>query len=84
MGEENYGDQDLPSPEQRYERAAESLEVVNALFDAMSFAQAPYMFFMIAALTTIAVAGPAGNVRSLNPRHRPARVPARPALAEAT
>jgi O-antigen ligase len=58
--------------------------VVNALFDAMSFAQAPYMFFMIAALTTVAVAGPAGNVRSLNPRHRPAGAPVRPALAEAT
>ncbi|MFC6014066.1 NtaA/DmoA family FMN-dependent monooxygenase [Nocardia lasii] len=33
LGEENYSDQDLPSPEQRYARAAESLEVVNALFD---------------------------------------------------
>ncbi|MFE9581381.1 NtaA/DmoA family FMN-dependent monooxygenase [Nocardia sp. NPDC006044] len=33
VGEENYGDQDLPSPEQRYARAAESLEIVNALFD---------------------------------------------------
>ena len=33
VGEENYGDQDLPSPEQRYARATESLEVVNALFD---------------------------------------------------
>ncbi|MFC9433133.1 NtaA/DmoA family FMN-dependent monooxygenase [Nocardia sp. NPDC057030] len=33
VGEENYGDQDLPSPEERYARAAESLEVVNALFD---------------------------------------------------
>ncbi|PXX54806.1 FMN-dependent oxidoreductase (nitrilotriacetate monooxygenase family) [Nocardia tenerifensis] len=33
VGEENYGDGDLPTPEQRYERAAESLEVVNALFD---------------------------------------------------
>ncbi|MFI6170592.1 NtaA/DmoA family FMN-dependent monooxygenase [Nocardia sp. NPDC051052] len=33
LGEENYGDQDLPSPEERYERATESLEVVNALFD---------------------------------------------------
>lgn len=33
LGEENYGDQDLPSPEQRYARATESLEVVNALFD---------------------------------------------------
>jgi hypothetical protein len=36
--------------------------VVNALFDAMAFPQAPYMFFMVAALTTIAAAGPAGNV----------------------
>ncbi|WP_330257019.1 NtaA/DmoA family FMN-dependent monooxygenase [Nocardia sp. NBC_00565] len=33
VGEENYGDQELPSPEQRYARATESLEVVNALFD---------------------------------------------------
>ncbi|MFD9545804.1 NtaA/DmoA family FMN-dependent monooxygenase [Nocardia salmonicida] len=33
LGEENYGDGDLPSPEQRYARATESLEVVNALFD---------------------------------------------------
>ena len=38
------------------------LLVVNALFDAMSFPQAPYMFFMVAALTTIAAAGPAGDV----------------------
>ncbi len=38
--------------------------VVNVLFDAMSFPQAPYMFFMVAALTTIAAAGPAGNVKS--------------------
>ncbi|WP_433562445.1 NtaA/DmoA family FMN-dependent monooxygenase [Nocardia sp. CA-151230] len=33
VGEENYSDQDLPSPEERYARAAESIEVVNALFD---------------------------------------------------
>ncbi|KZF12114.1 NtaA/DmoA family FMN-dependent monooxygenase [Rhodococcus sp. EPR-134] len=33
LGEENYSDLDLPSPEERYARAAESLEVVNALFD---------------------------------------------------
>ncbi len=33
--------------------------VVSALFDAMSYPQAPYMFFFVAALTTIAVAGPA-------------------------
>ncbi len=36
--------------------------VVCALFDALSFPQAPYMFFVIAALTTIAAAGPDGNV----------------------
>jgi len=36
--------------------------VVCALFDAFSFPQAPYMFFMVAALTTIAAAGPEGNV----------------------
>jgi FMN-dependent oxidoreductase (nitrilotriacetate monooxygenase family) len=33
LGEENYSDQELPGPEQRYARAAESLEVVHALFD---------------------------------------------------
>ncbi|MGC0366539.1 FMN-dependent oxidoreductase (nitrilotriacetate monooxygenase family) [Rhodococcus sp. 27YEA15] len=33
LGEENYSDQVLPSPEERYARAAESLEVVNELFD---------------------------------------------------
>ncbi|OAK56451.1 NtaA/DmoA family FMN-dependent monooxygenase [Rhodococcoides kyotonense] len=33
LGEENYGDQDLPSPEERYARATESLEVVHALYD---------------------------------------------------
>ncbi|WP_433207798.1 NtaA/DmoA family FMN-dependent monooxygenase [Nocardia sp. CA-107356] len=33
VGEENYGDQGLPSPEERYARATEALEVVNALFD---------------------------------------------------
>ncbi|MGV9741690.1 NtaA/DmoA family FMN-dependent monooxygenase [Nocardia farcinica] len=32
LGEENYGDEGLPSPEERYARATESLEVVNALF----------------------------------------------------
>lgn len=36
--------------------------VVNALFDAMSFPQAPYVFFLVAALTVIAAAGPEGNV----------------------
>ena len=33
VGEENFGPADLPSPEERYARAAESLEVVNALWD---------------------------------------------------
>ncbi|WP_216901706.1 NtaA/DmoA family FMN-dependent monooxygenase [Nocardia alni] len=33
VGEENYGGEDLPSPERRYARATESIEVVNALFD---------------------------------------------------
>ncbi|MFQ6397516.1 NtaA/DmoA family FMN-dependent monooxygenase [Nocardia sp. KC 131] len=33
VGEENYGDEDLPSPEQRYARATEALEVINALYD---------------------------------------------------
>ncbi|WP_329366587.1 NtaA/DmoA family FMN-dependent monooxygenase [Streptomyces sp. NBC_00669] len=33
VGEENFGPGDLPSPEERYARAAESLEVVNALWD---------------------------------------------------
>ena len=62
--------------------------VVNALFDAMSFPQAPYMFFMVAALTTIAAAGPAGNVQPSGARVRrsilgaPARQPS--AVAELT
>lgn len=34
VGEENFGDAALPDPEQRYARAAEFIEVVNALFDA--------------------------------------------------
>ncbi|OXI92501.1 MULTISPECIES: NtaA/DmoA family FMN-dependent monooxygenase [Burkholderia] len=34
VGEENFGDAALPDPEQRYARAAEFVEVVNALFDA--------------------------------------------------
>ncbi|MEU4312360.1 NtaA/DmoA family FMN-dependent monooxygenase [Nocardia sp. NPDC024068] len=33
LGEENYGSGELPGPEERYARAAESLEVVNALYD---------------------------------------------------
>jgi hypothetical protein len=36
--------------------------VTCALFDSLSFPQAPYMFFVVAALTTIAAAGPEGNV----------------------
>jgi hypothetical protein len=44
--------------------------VVNALFDAMSFPQAPYMFFMVAALATIASAGPAGTVEPSRDRAR--------------
>lgn len=35
--------------------------IVNALFDTMSFPQAPYIFFIMAGLTTIAAGGPAGN-----------------------
>lgn len=33
VGEENFGG-DLPSPEERYEKAAEFIEIVNALYDA--------------------------------------------------
>lgn len=33
LGEENFGPGGLPSPEERYARAAETLEVVNALWD---------------------------------------------------
>ncbi|BBA98954.1 putative monooxygenase [Actinacidiphila reveromycinica] len=33
VGEENFGPDGLPGPEERYARAAESLEVVNALWD---------------------------------------------------
>lgn len=33
LGEENYGSGELPGPEERYARATESLEVVNALYD---------------------------------------------------
>ncbi|MEV0298277.1 NtaA/DmoA family FMN-dependent monooxygenase [Nocardia sp. NPDC050710] len=33
VGEENYGDQELPSPEERCAQAAESIKVVNALYD---------------------------------------------------
>jgi hypothetical protein len=44
--------------------------VVNALFDAMSFPQAPYMFFVVAALATISSAGPAGTVEPARDRAR--------------
>jgi hypothetical protein len=47
--------------------------VVNALFDAMSFPQAPYMFFVVAALATISSAGPAGNVQPARARAAAAR-----------
>jgi FMN-dependent oxidoreductase (nitrilotriacetate monooxygenase family) len=33
IGEENYGPGGLPGPEERYARAAETLEIVNALWD---------------------------------------------------
>jgi hypothetical protein len=55
--------------------------VVNALFDAMSFPQAPYMFFMVAALTTIAAAGPSGTCEPVRERVRGLR--RTPALAGA-
>jgi hypothetical protein len=57
--------------------------VACALFDALAFPQAPYMFFMVAALATIAAAGPEGNVRlsrelvrGLAKRKRPSAVAA--------
>lgn len=57
--------------------------MVNALFDAMSFPQAPYMFFMVAAITVIASAGPAGNVVPSRERVRQL-AQGRRALAEAS
>jgi O-antigen ligase len=39
--------------------------VACALFDALAFPQAPYMFFMIAAIATIAAGGPEGNCTPL-------------------
>ena len=56
--------------------------VANALFDALSFPQAPYMFFVVAALTTIAAAGPEANVRPTREEMREAWPAgrARPAL----
>jgi len=52
--------------------------VVNALFDAVSFPQAPYMFFVVAALATISSAGPAGNVQPARARAAAARAAAAP------
>jgi hypothetical protein len=50
--------------------------VVCALFDALSFPQAPYMFFLVAALATIAAGGPEGNVASSREAvRRPVAVP---------
>jgi hypothetical protein len=46
------------------------------LFDALSFPQVPYIFFLLAAMTTVAAAGPEGNVE-------PMRQAARRRLAEA-
>lgn len=58
--------------------------VVNALFDAMSFPQAPYMFFMVAALTTIAAGGPEGNVQTaLKTARTTVLARRRPSVAEA-
>jgi O-antigen ligase len=51
--------------------------VVSALFDALSFPQAPYMFFVVAALTTIASGGPAGNVRPARETREPVQAPGR-------
>jgi hypothetical protein len=48
--------------------------VVTALFDSMSFTEVPYLFFLLAAMTTIAAAGPEGNVQHA---HEPARPPVR-------
>ncbi|MFF3570170.1 NtaA/DmoA family FMN-dependent monooxygenase [Nocardia jiangxiensis] len=57
VGEENYGDAELPSPEERYARAAESIEVVNALFDSWG----PY------ALTSDGRGGARLNAESVRP-----------------
>jgi hypothetical protein len=56
--------------------------VACVLFDALGFPQVPYMFFIVAALTTIAAAGPEGNVvssRELVRRPAPGRVRSVPA-----
>ncbi len=58
--------------------------VVSALFDSMGFTEAPYMFFLVAALTTIASAGPEGNVEAAHePRREPAGSRALPAAVPA-
>jgi hypothetical protein len=44
--------------------------VANALFDALAFPQVPYMFFLLAAVTTVAAAGPGGNVEPIRERAR--------------
>jgi hypothetical protein len=44
--------------------------VANALFDAMAYPQVPYVFFIVAGLTTVAAAGPAGNVQPIRARAR--------------
>ncbi len=50
-----------------------SFLVANALFDTLSFPQAPYMFFIVAALTTVAAGGPEGNVQPTRQEMRIAR-----------
>jgi hypothetical protein len=55
--------------------------VACALFDALAFPEAPYMFFLIAALTTIAAAGPEGNVVPTRELARRLAVGRRPAPA---
>jgi hypothetical protein len=35
---------------------------VNALFDTLPYPQAPYLFFVVGALTTVASGGPEGTV----------------------
>ena len=41
MGEENYASQALPSPEERYARAAEALDVIYALWDSWKPGSSP-------------------------------------------
>ncbi|HVA18574.1 MAG TPA: hypothetical protein VMU55_00190, partial [Solirubrobacteraceae bacterium] len=44
--------------------------VASALFDALSFPQAPYMFALMAAITVIASAGPEGTAQPARERLR--------------